>query len=87
MKQFSLQLRSTVSKEVKPTSFYVPDVLYQNRYCDQEGFSILVCEGKDKRNKPMKKVVEVKVTSFEVTEFFLCWSHLIYLNYLMLITI
>ena len=26
----------------------VPQVLYENRNCDQEGFSILVCGGKDK---------------------------------------
>ena len=69
MKHLSLKLRSTLSIENKPYPRYIPDVLYQNRYCDLEGFSILVCGGKDKRNKKMNIVIEVKVLSFEVTEF------------------
>ena len=44
-------------------------VLYENRYCNQEGFSILVCGGKDKNCKDTNQVLELKVPSFEVTEF------------------
>ena len=28
--------------------FHVPTVLYENRYCDQVGFSILICGGENK---------------------------------------
>ena len=45
-------------------------VLYENRYCDQEGFSILACGGFSyKKNKKMNQVLEIKIPSFEVTEF------------------
>ena len=47
----------------------VPKVLYENRYCNQEGFSILVCGGTDKNDKLTNQVSEVKIPSFEVTEF------------------
>ena len=67
MKDLSSQVMSTLS--IEPTSFHIPDVLYQNRYCDQQGFSILVCGGKDKNNKSTNKVFEVNIPSFAVTEF------------------
>ena len=47
----------------------VPQVLYENRYCNQEGFSILACGGLDKNKNPLNQVLEVKTPSFEVTEF------------------
>ena len=47
----------------------VPQVLYENRYCTQEGFSILACGGTDKNKKHVNQVLEVKIPSFEVTEF------------------
>ena len=52
----------------KISSIDVPKVLYENRYCNQEGFSILVCGGKDRNYKDSNKVLEVKFPSFEVTE-------------------
>ena len=48
---------------------FVPKVLYENRYCNQEGFSILACGGGDEDKKLVNRVLEVKVPSFEVTEF------------------
>ena len=48
---------------------HVPSVLYENRYCNQEGFSILVCGGRDRNGNMTNKVLEVKVPSFEVAEF------------------
>ena len=47
----------------------VPKVLYENRYCNQEVFSILACGGLDKNKKPLNQVLEVKIPSFEVIEF------------------
>ena len=44
----------------------VPKVLNENRYCDQEGFSILVCGGKDNNGKITNKVLELKIPSFKV---------------------
>ena len=49
-------------------SIHVPQVLYENRYCNQEGFSILVCGGEDKNRNCLNRVLEVKIPSFEVTE-------------------
>ena len=43
------------------SSIDVQNVLYENRYCNQEGFSILVCGGRDRN-------YEVKIPSLNVTE-------------------
>ena len=50
-------------------SFSIHDVLYENRYCNQEGFSILFCGGKDKNNNCLNRVFEMKVPSFKLTKF------------------
>ena len=47
----------------------VPLVLYKNRYCNQEGFSVLVCGGMDNNKNNLNQVLEVKIPSFEVIEF------------------
>ena len=49
--------------------FFVHDVLYENRNCNQEGFSVLFCGGRDKNDKFLNRVLEVKMPSFEVIEF------------------
>ena len=49
--------------------FHVPNVLYENRYCNQDGFSILICGGKDNNKKYLNIVFEMKVPSFEVCDF------------------
>ena len=51
------------------SSTSVPKILYENRYCNQEGFSILALGGKDKNNKRLNRVLEIKILSFEITEF------------------
>ena len=60
---------STVFIEMKPTSFHVPDILYENRYCNQEDFSILVCGGRDKKGKYLNRVWELKLPQFEACGF------------------
>ena len=55
------------SQESNSNHFRVPKVLYENRYCNQEGFSVLVCGGKDK--KYIRQVFGLKVPNFEVSEF------------------
>ena len=47
----------------------VPKVLYENRYCNQEGFSVLVYRGQDKSYEVTNQVLEIKIPSFQVTEF------------------
>ena len=44
-------------------------ILYENRYCNQEGFSILICGGKGINENYLNRVLEMKVPSFEITEF------------------
>ena len=44
----------------------IPKVLYENRYCNQKEFSILVCGGKDKNGKITNEVLELEVPSFKV---------------------
>ena len=53
--------------QIFPTD--VPKVLYENRYCSQEGFSILVCGGQNENYEDTNKVLEIKIPSFKVTEF------------------
>ena len=43
--------------------------MYENRYCNQEAFSILVCWGKDNNNKLKQQISKFKAPGFEVTEF------------------
>ena len=47
----------------------VPKVLYENRYCNQDGFSILACGGLHKNKKRVNQVLEIKIPSFEITIF------------------
>ena len=51
------------------SSTSVPKILYENRYCNQEGFSILALGGKDKNNKRLNRVLEIKIPSFKATKF------------------
>ena len=47
----------------------VPKVLYENRYCNQEGFSVLICGGYDKNKKITNEVLELEIPSFRVNRF------------------
>ena len=58
-----------MNEKSKSIFFQIPKVLYENRYCNQEGFSILVCGGKDKNGKVTNQVLELKVPSFKVEKF------------------
>ena len=59
---------SIICDENKSTYFHVPKILYENRYCNQEGFSILVCGGKDRNGKVTNEVLELKIPTFEVNK-------------------
>ena len=43
--------------------------LYKNRYCNQEGFSVLICGGKDKNRNITNKVLKLKIPSFKMKKF------------------
>ena len=50
-------------------SFNFPQkVLYENRYCNQDDFSVLVCGGRDKNNKTVKSVFKLQGPNFECKE-------------------
>ena len=58
-------------KENESNNFHVPKVLYENRYCNQEGFSILVCGGEDRKYNLKKRVFGFKLPNVELN--FLQW--------------
>ena len=58
-----------MSKKNKLIPFYVPKVLYENKYCNQEGFSILICGGKNKNGKNTNEVLELEIPSFKLFKF------------------
>ena len=58
-----------MNEKSKSISFQVPKVLYENRYCNQEGFSILICGGKDKNYIHTNEVLELKIPSLKVNNF------------------
>ena len=49
--------------------FHVPTVLYKNRYCDQGGFSILVCGGVKENREALNDVYELKWPMLELIKF------------------
>ena len=58
-----------MSLKNKISSIDLPKALYENRYCNQEGFSILVFGGQDKNYEVTNQVLEIKIPSFQVTKF------------------
>ena len=42
------------------TSYHVPNVLYENRYCNQDDFSILICGGRKPVKETLNDVYELK---------------------------
>ena len=56
-------------EKCKTIFFQVPNVLYENRYCNQEGFSILICGGKEENGEITNKVFELEIPSFKVHKF------------------
>ena len=55
---------STWSNISEKSSLFVPEVLYENRYCNQNDFSIVICGGKNKRFKIVNDVYELKRSNF-----------------------
>ena len=60
---------STTIKENKPTVFYRNDVLFQNKYCNQDDLSILDCGGREKYKKSYSKVWEFNTSKSEACDF------------------
>ena len=48
---------------------HVPTVLYENRYCDQDGFSILICGGNNENREAVNDVYELKGSDFVPMKF------------------
>ena len=51
------------------TSYHVPAVLYENRYCNQDDFTVLVCGGRKHNKKMLNDVYELKGPNFECSKF------------------
>ena len=69
MSKFYSGSKSSVSDEEKPPSFYVSEVLYQNRYCNQDDFSLLIGGGNNKSDKCFNTVWEFKIPCFQFRKF------------------
>ena len=48
---------------------FPPKVLYENRYCNQDDFSVLVCGGKNKSNIVVDTVYKLKSSKFNCEKF------------------
>ena len=59
-----------MSEGNKSNYFNVPAFLYENRYCNEEGFNFLVCGRKDKHKKRLNQVVEVEIPGLEVNNLY-----------------
>ena len=75
-----------MSKENNLALIQVPKVLYGNRYCNQEGFSILICGGKDKNGKITNEVLELKIPNLKLKQIPSmlkphCYSDLVVIKY------
>ena len=56
-------------------SLLVPKVLYENRYCKQDDFSIVICGGRkvvDKDVKIVDDVYQLKGENFQSPNFLVC---------------
>ena len=49
--------------------FHVPTVLYENRYCNQDDFSILICGGQNGNREPLNDVYELKWPKLKLIKF------------------
>ena len=57
------------SNEDQKCLFHVPTVLYENRYCNQDGFSILICGGVNENKEAVNDVYEFEGPKFELIRF------------------
>ena len=69
MNNFYSGSKFSPSEENNPSPYYISDVLYQNRYCNQEDFSVLICGGADINKKYSNQVFEVEIPNFKVSKF------------------
>ena len=44
---------------------FPPNVLYENRYCNQDDFSVLVCGGKNINSNKLKNIFKLNGSTFE----------------------
>ena len=58
-----------LSSKTGEHSFYVPKILYQNRYCDLDDFNIMVCGGTGKNYTTLNDVYEINLPNFECSKF------------------
>ena len=59
MDSYSSSSESAVKLQQMKTSDFPPNILYENRHCNQDDFSILVCGGKNKNGKVVKSVFKL----------------------------
>ena len=69
-----------INKKCKSNPIQGPNVLYENRYCNQEGFSILICGGYNKNDKVTNEVLELEIPSFKLKKFPLMVESYCYLD-------
>ena len=59
MDSYSSSSESAVNFQQMKSSDFPPNILYQNRYCDQDEFSILVCGGRNEHKKAVKSIFQL----------------------------
>ena len=58
-----------VTMQERKSFDFPPKVLYENRYCNQDDFSILVCGGIDQNNNLVNNVFKLQGPSFECEKY------------------
>ena len=53
-------------------SFNVPNEIYENKYCNQDDFSILVCGGYNQNNTTLNDVYELNDQRLNIVYFLAC---------------
>ena len=59
MDSYFSNLESTVSLKEMKNSDFPPNILYENRYCNQDDFSILICGGRDENDNIVKTILKM----------------------------
>ena len=70
MDKYQLMLDGFVFVKFKTRSYNARKILYENRYCNQDGFSVLVCGGTNiTGSKPVKSVFKLHNTDFKCEKY------------------
>ena len=69
MNSYSSSSESAVNLQKIKNSDFPPNILYENRYCRQDDFSILVCGGKNENNKVVKSIFQMYGPQLECKEY------------------